>query len=150
MPCEHMLKYRGLLIDVFPVIDRYTTLSVKIARAISWRVNYYYTKEAYSKYHIYTKLFFYLSKIIVFPLLRFIFRKKQDKLICDYGVGFYHENRIMSYTFPLSIIMFEGEYFKCPNNPDGYCRLLYGDNYMDMPSEDQIYDHNTTVLFKDI
>jgi len=148
MPCEHMLKYRGLQIDIFPIIDRYTNWSVKIARAFSWRVNYYYTKEAYSRYHLYTKLFYYLSKNIVFPLLRIFFRKKQDKLICDYGVGFYHENRCINHIFPLSRIKFENIELNCPNNPAAYCELLYGKNYMDMPKDDLIYDHHTTVLFK--
>jgi lipopolysaccharide cholinephosphotransferase len=147
MPCEQMLKYRGVQIDVFPVIDRFTKLSINLSKKISWRVNHYYISEAYTKKHLFTRLYFFLGSKIVFPLLHLLFRKKQENIICDYGVGFYQEKRCISHIFPLSRIKFENIELNCPNNPKAYCELLYGNDFMEMPKNNLIYDHNTTVLF---
>ena len=148
MPCEQMLDYKGVQIDIFPVIDRYTDLSITISKKLSWRINHYYASEAYSKHHFYTRLFFFLGNKIIYPLLRVLFRKKHNMIICDYGVGFYNERRSKSNIFPLSKIKFENVYLNCPHDPMAYCELLYGENCMEMPKEDLIYDHHTTVLFK--
>lgn len=148
MPCEQMLKYKGVQIDVFPVIDKYTNVSINFSKKIRWRINHYYVSEAYSKYHLYTRLYFFLGNKIVFPLLRMLFRKRHDMLVLDYGVGFYNEHRCIKHIFPLSRIKFEDVILNCPNNPTAYCELLYGKDFMEMPPEDMIFNHNTTVLFK--
>lgn len=149
MPCEQMLKYKGVLIDVFPVIDRYSSFSINFAKKISWRINHYYASEASSKHHLFTRLYFFLGNRIVFPLLRTLFRKKHEQLILDYGVGFYSEHRNVKHVFPLSRIKFENIELNCPHNPSGYCELLYGKDFMEMPKGDLIFDHHTTVVFKE-
>ena len=148
LPCEQMLKYRGVQIDVFPIIDRYTNFSLNFSKNIRWKVSHYYTAEASSKYHLFTRLYFFLGDKIVFPLFRMLYRKKHEQLIYDYGVGFYREHRHINHIFPLSKIKFENIEFNCPNAPMAYCELLYGKDFMEMPKEDSIYNHNTTVLFK--
>ena len=147
MPCEQMLKYKGLQIDIFPLIDRYSSLSIKLSRMLGWRVNYYYIIEASSKMHLRTRLLFFLANNILFPLLRILFRKKQSIVTADYGI---HTNnkRYLDVIFPLSRISFEGIELNAPKDPHKYCSILYGDDYMDMPKEELIYDHHTTVLFK--
>lgn len=148
MPCEQMLKYRGLQIDIFPIIDRYTNFSMKISKMLAWRAKHYYIKEASTKHHIFTRILFFLANNIVYPILRLTVKKKQPIVKYDYGVGFYNNIRYMEDIFPLSRILFEGIELNAPKDPHHYCRLLYGDNYMELPKDDLIYDHHTTILFK--
>lgn len=148
-PCELMLNYRGLQVDVFPVIDRYTNFSWIISKSISWRIKHYYSLEAEKKAsHINTKLLFRMGRYIIFPLLRILFRKKHDCLICDYGVGFYEEKRNIKNIFPLSRISFENITLYAPKDPIAHCKLLYGDDCMEIPNKDKIYDHHSYVVFK--
>lgn len=148
MPCEQMLKYRGLQVDIFPVTDRYTPLSMKVSKMLEWRIKHFYIKEASTKHHICTKALFFIGNKIIFPLLRLFVRQKQTIVKCDYGIGFYEEIRYSKDIFPLSKISFEGILLNAPKDPISYCRALYGNDFMEMPKEELIYDHHTTVQFK--
>lgn len=148
MPCEKMLKYKGLQVDIFPVTDRYTSLSMTVSRMLEWRIKHFYIKEAASKHHIITKILFYFGNSIIYPLLRTLATKKQSIVKCDYGVGFYNEIRYAKDIFPLSRINFEGISLNAPKDPAAYCKSLYGEDFMEMPKDEKIYDHHTTVLFK--
>lgn len=148
MPCEQMLKYKGLQIDIFPITDRYSKLSMKIAKMLEWRVKHYYIKEASTNHHIRTRVLFYLTNNIIYPILRLLIKKKQSIAKFDYGVCFYNSVRYMDDIFPLSRITFEGIELNAPKNPLHYCELIFGDKYMELPKEDLIYDHHTTILFK--
>lgn len=148
MPCEQMLQYKGLQIDIFPMIDSYSNISMHISRMLEWRVKNFYIKEASSKHHICTKLLFYFSNNIIYPLFRLLIRKKRIIVKYDYGVGYYNNIQYWDDIFPLSRITFEGIELNAPKNPHRYCQLLYGKDYMELPKEENIYDHHTTILFK--
>ena len=65
----------------------------------------------------------------------------------DYGIRFYSSRRRED-IFPLTRIPFEGVLLNAPGKPVNYCKMLYGEDCLEMPSPKNIYDHNTTVLFK--
>jgi len=48
--------------------------------------------------------------------------------------------------FPVKPIMFEGESFSGPADPEAYLRILYGDTYMQLPPEDKRHTHTPRVL----
>jgi len=146
MPCEQMLKYRGLQIDIFPMLERYSRVSMNISKKLAWRINHYYASEANSRHHFLTKLYFNMADKIVFPLFRLLFRKKQDVILFDYG--FYGKNRYRKDIFPLKRIEFEGVTLNAPNNSLAYCKAIYGEDCLEMPKSEYIYDHHTTVIFK--
>lgn len=147
-PCEQMLRYRGLQIDIFPVISRYSNFSMWLSKKVDWRIRHYSSIEASRQFRWRTALLFNLANNIIYPLMRFFFWQKQKYVVMDYGIGFYHEKRREQDIFPLSKVEFEGIVLSAPKNPIAYCELLYGKDCLDMPKESQIYNHNTTVLFK--
>ena len=50
------------------------------------------------------------------------------------GYGIFHRNADI---FPTTTILFEGEEFRAPANPQAYARNIYGDDFMQLPPSDK-------------
>lgn len=144
---EKTLKFRGCQIDVFPVVPRYGKNVMKVNLFTKKVVNKLWMEKPQNNSLLVNMAFFMASKLI-YPLLRFFGKSKDEHLTFDFGVGFENEDRVKSEIFPLSEVVFEGHVFKAPNNPIAYCKRIYGDNCMEMPTGNQIYNHHVQIDFK--
>ena len=63
----------------------------------------------------------------------------KNEFIYIYGTPFCPKH-YKEYTFPLSVIEFEGKLFRCPGNPHGYLTTFYGD-YLTIPPKEKRVTH---------
>ena len=130
-------------IDVFPVVAEYNAFTFMVSKYLKILVDHFWKANNI----VLTKFFFRLGIHIIYPLFHLFVRNKRERVIFDYGVGFWKEIRYKKDIFPLSEVEFEGHIFNAPKDPLTYCKNLYGDDCMDMPSADKIYGHQSFVKF---
>lgn len=145
---EKTIKYKGLQIDIFPVIVKYNDFALKVSELIRKAVNYFWQKEAPKGNLFFSNLLFNLGEKCLFPFFDMLPSKEKEYAVLHYGVGFVNETRKKCDFYPLVRILFEGHYFSAPNSPERYCKRIYGENCLDMPAESDIYDHHVKVIFK--
>ena len=144
---EQTLNFKGCQIDIFPVVPKYNSFIMKVNMFTKKVVNYIWEKESKNGVLFLTKLVFFFAKYIIYPILRVLSRSKSEHLTFDFGIGFINEDRMYSEIFPLSEVIFEGHKFKAPHNPLAYCKRIYGENCMGMPSGEMIYNHHVNIKF---
>ena len=144
---EKTIKYKGLQIDVFPVITEYNKITYTIGKYIKRFVDYCWKREARFKHQYFTSFFFFLGNRLFFPLFHQIVKRKHEDVVMDYGVGFWKEKRNHKDFFPLNKILFEGHEFWAPKESLSYCMKLYGESCMELPPEEIRYNHQSNVLF---
>lgn len=133
-------KFKTPYIDVFPFDDKAINTSInKLCfrlYALPQKTNF--LRGKYLRVLTKKLLFVIIDKILV-PFVTY-FNKKVDSesITCvpatDYNI--LKKNDL----FPFCNLIFEGEIFKCPHNPDGYLQSLYGD-YNKLPKMDEIRVH---------
>jgi len=132
--------YAGIFIDIFPFDNCYpffAPLQSFIKRLI---LNIYRVKRnaLYKKniINIFAKIF-----CIVFPLKlvdyihsTLFLNIKNNKQISYLSsiYGYKKETHNHAVIYPLSEIIFEGNYYRAPNNYDSFLKTMYG-NYMELP-----------------
>lgn len=144
--------HKGLFVDIFPMIP-YPRFSKAICKKIS--KGYCKTNSILNKPHTYSwhsvaelfwfgtkRVFFLLSWKISCALL------KKDKFfsntLAENGYGIMHRSDSI---FPAKPIVFEGETFSAPANPDAYLTDLYKD-YMQLPPEEKRKGHAVFYIDK--
>jgi lipopolysaccharide cholinephosphotransferase len=142
-------KEQGLYIDIFPFERGNATLKKFIeffyGRAFRRLHNFSTSKTEY----IIALLMYPFSLLLVFFARisgKFTFKKS---MINAYGtpVPRFYSHKYSS-MLPVCTIIFEGQNFPAPANPDAYLRELYGD-YMQIPPESQRIVHSTKIEFYD-
>ena len=144
---ERAIRFKGLQIDVFPVISEYNSLTIACSKYIKNAVNHFWNAKPSVFNHIMTKSIYAVATNIIYPLFHFLVRKKHKELKFDYGVGFLREERIEEDIYPIGTIEFEGHTFMAPKDPLSYCKRIYGEDCMEMPTADKIYGHQVVVEF---
>jgi lipopolysaccharide cholinephosphotransferase len=136
---------KGLFVDIFPMIP-YPTISRSLCKKIA--KGFCKANGIMSKPHTYSwrsvaELFWFGAKRIYYRSLWSLFNiiKKKDtyysNTLAECGYGIMHRQDSI---FPTKPIMFNGETFRGPANPDAYLKDLYGD-YMQLPPEDKRKGH---------
>lgn len=144
---ERTIKYKGLQIDVFPVISEYNKFTFAISKYFKIAIDHFWSAKPSVFNQLMTKSIFALATKFVFPLFHLLVRKKNKDLIFDYGVGFWREKRHEQDIYPLGTVVFEGYTFMAPKSPLAYCKRIYGEDCMEMPSADNIYGHQSIIEF---
>ena len=135
---HNLRKYRGFQVDLFPIDEN---VIVPLHRAISLLHNLN-QKYVLGRFNGLAKLLFNISRKILIPSARFISRLSGSKGIYTYGYGLpWNKWRYPgSALFPYKPIVFEGQEFSGPNDPDEFLKIHYG-NYMELPPEDKRNPH---------
>lgn len=135
------LKYTGLHVDIFPYEGYMMPWLQRLAGKLSVNVNIrlagihpWLAQTAYNVLHY-----------AVFPMFRVIGRLlgKRDSCMHSYGAWFY-ERFPRNVLTPHKDIVFEGETFEGPNDPERLCAIIYK-NYMDLPPKDKRDRHKMDV-----
>jgi len=128
------LKYRGCYVDVFPMQPRnemFAKLSLTLTNVFLNRLYCpslpYLIKRSYIQ-----SCSFFLFRI----LFRFfdLFTVDSKYIGHRYGVGFSKHRNIENW-YPLQSVKFEGHVFYAPKDIDKYLTELFGNDYMEIPSE---------------
>ena len=132
---HNRLEYQGLQLDILLVeegipyiVKRFSTLlhSLLITSPLYNRHHLSFLRPLVNFNHA-------LLDGVIYPSLR-LFKNKNR--ILNYGIGT---------VFPLSEIIFENRKFYCPNKPEEYLTIEYGD-WEKIPSVDEISNHNATII----
>ena len=90
-----------------------------------------------------------LLHYLVFPAFRRVGRLfgNPELYMHSYGAWFYEQNpkRMM---IPHRDIVFEGHVFEGPADPEGLCRIAYG-NFWELPPRDRRDRHKIDIVFLD-
>lgn len=133
---------KGLFVDIFPFID-YPTLARTWVKRITLGISKSYSilhKQHYYSLRSFAEFFWFGAKyylfLIIWTLLCQLCRKGTylSNILINNGYGIMHR---LDAIFPLSTIIFEGQHFSAPANPDAYLRDLYKDHYMELPPVDK-------------
>ncbi len=137
-------KFRGLHIDIFPYEGYMIPSLQRLAAKLSVNLNL----EFAGRYPMLAQLGYDFLHHIVFPGFRILGRLfgNPDLYMHSYGAWFYEQNP-RQYMIPHKDIVFEGYTFEGPADPEGLCRIAYG-NYMDLPPKDKRDRHKIDVEFK--
>ncbi len=137
-------KFRGLHIDIFPYEGYMIPSLQRLAAKLSVNLNL----EFAGRYPMLAQLGYDILHHIVFPGFRILGRLfgNPDLYMHSYGAWFYEQNP-RQYMIPHKDIVFEGYTFEGPADPEGLCRIAYG-NYMDLPPKDKRDRHKIDVEFK--
>ena len=148
-------KFQGVFIDIIPMEFIKSKFLNKVSIYIRWKIVALKVKIPNDKLGLKILLF----NIIYFfeNLMHFSFRlvdlfiRKNRELSYSYGIDFYEYSCPIEYIFPLSSITFENKVFWAPHDVDGMLRRNYGNNYMEIPPEDQreIQAHSLGVIFNE-
>ena len=144
---ERTIKYKGLQIDIFPVITEYNQFTFIVSKYLKVLVDHFWKAKLSAFNSFMTKSFYYLGSRLLYPLFHVLVKKKNNRIVFDYGVGFWRESRYEEDIYPLGKVEFEGHFFNAPKDPLSYCRKIYGNDCMEMPSPDKIYGHQSIVEF---
>ena len=137
-------KFRGLHIDIFPYEGYMIPSLQRLAAKLSVNLNLQFA----GRYPMLAQLGYDFLHHIVFPGFRILGRLfgNPDLYMHSYGAWFYEQNP-RQYMIPHKDIVFEGYTFEGPADPEGLCRIAYG-NYMDLPPKDKRDRHKIDVEFK--
>lgn len=138
-------KYRGLHIDIFPyegyMIPWLQHLAAKLSVNLNLRCAGVHPHLAQIGYN--------LLHYLVFPAFRRVGRLfgNPELYMHSYGAWFYEQNpkRMM---IPHRDIVFEGHVFEGPADPEGLCRIAYG-NFWELPPRDRRDRHKIDIVFLD-
>ncbi len=137
------MKYRGLHVDIFPyegyMIPWLQRLAAKLSCVVNFNLAGRHPRLAQMGYNV--------LHHVVFPIFRCIGRVfgKEDLYMHSYGAWFYERNP-KSMMVPHKDIVFEGLTFEGPADPEGLCRIAYG-NFMDLPPKDKRDRHKVDIVF---
>lgn len=139
---HNLRKYRGLQIDLFP----FDSGIFRFLLVWGQFLNIMKCNEIEKKHFLRAKIIDQTCAHFLFPIWRLLKISQHHKnlLCCTYGCGyeiFINQNNI----FPLKKHNFEGYEFNIPCNYDIYLKKIYGNNYMDLPSEDKRFAHTTEI-----
>lgn len=142
-------KYRGYSIDLFPM--EYNTRKGQLFTS--------YIQKSFLNLLALTNIVPKWLKIMILPVLKFViidllysccrvynnlFSSKKE-LCHTYGVCFLKRRKVEN-IFPLKRILFENVLLPVPGNFNAYLQDIYGENYMEIPSEEKRITHNLTYL----
>ena len=148
----HRDYHKGIYIDVFPMTD-YPNVSKAFCHTVT--AGYCKANSVLNKQHLYSwrstvELIWFGMKRGIMKLAWSLANAVCGKgtyyatLLANNGLGFMHRK---DGVFPLKPMMFEGETFLGPANPDQYLTEQYGD-YMQMPPEDKREVHAAFYIEK--
>ncbi len=142
---QEALTYQGLHIDIFPYEGYMMPWLQRLAAKLSVNVNLHF---AGIHPHL-AQLGYNILHYAVFPTFRAIGRVfgNPESYMHSYGAWFYEQNP-QKMMFPHKDIIFEGYTFEGPADPDGLCKIAYG-NYMDLPPENKRDRHKVDIVFID-
>lgn len=131
-------KYQGCFVDIFAM--------EKSSRWIcNWSHKFYFniTRMMYHNMFILGNITYYIFKAFIQPLARLLSLFSTEKALYQ-PIGKYKNNpRYLCDIYPLQKVSFEGELFYAPHNIDGYLKQIFGDSYMNIPSN--IFQHSNTI-----
>lgn len=131
-------KYRGIQIDFFPIEQGVIEFGKKLA-ALSMGIN---EKYLIGKHTMLSDIVYYITKNVFIPFFRFIgkFNSKENVSLSYEGVcpGYKYKYEDI---YPLKTIEFEGIEVPCPNNVEAVLRSDYGDDFYDLPPEEERNHH---------
>ena len=138
------LRYKGLHLDIFPYEGYMIPWLQRLAAKLSCVVNF----DLAGRHPHMAEALFRVLHHAVFPTFRAIGRcfGKKTRYMHSYGAWFYEQNP-EHMMIPHKDIVFEGITFEGPADPDGLCRIAYGD-YMQLPPKDKRNRHNVEIRFK--
>lgn len=138
-------KYRGIHIDIFPYESQIIPWMQRFAGKLSVNLNL----NLAGKYPLLAQIAYNVLHNVVFPTFRFaghLFGNK-DFGMHSYGAWFYERNPV-NMMIPHKNIVFEGQIFEGPADPEGLCRIAYG-NFMNLPPRETRNRHNVKIKFYD-
>jgi|SRR5690554_8224 len=146
---KSLLRYdlpRKVFIDVFPwdnIEDpkNYKDLRKKVRRTVYKKfggklqtLKYYFNKVRYG----------FRNSTFFYEQLKEQLLKSQNKGIKTWGsVSEQGDFLVYEDIFPLRKVPFEDSYIYIPNNCEKYLVNKYGNNYMDIPAQEDRYNHST-------
>lgn len=141
---DHLYKFRGYYIDIFPIEPAGSKILHKL---MSWILSYigYFTQKKIIPIFI-SKTIFYK---VIFRAISVVNRKvlslkKNNRYRHVLGHGC-PKLRMMNEIFPLKLMKFENYWFPIPSNPDAYLKRFYGD-YNKLPSLEEIHIHTVEAI----
>ncbi|MDE6578584.1 MAG: LicD family protein [Muribaculaceae bacterium] len=143
---HNRLKFQGLQLDIFIMEEGIPSY---IKRFGSLLHNVLITSPLSNSHHIgflrpLVNLNHRILDRITYPLLR---KFKNNKRILNYGIGSpFSITYPAEIVFPLKELSFENKLFFCPNKPEDYLRIEYG-NWEEIPSFENIGSHNAQIQF---
>lgn len=150
LPSEHLLKYKGLQVDIFPFEDKINyTYHRFLGKFHNAFISYPLLEKKYFKIiKCFVPFNYVLLESVLIPIGRLIgkIQPSRDYLMMSYGNQF-PEKKQKKYLYPLGKIVFEGKEFNCPNDVNAILSSYYGD-WQEVPSPDTIKTHGVKIIFK--
>ena len=139
-------KYRGLQIDIFPYENRVIKCFYKLSGFITSLNRRLFVGNCMPIARIIYIFQFY----ILHPVFRLIGLWGGDKHVYMHSYGsLFKVQHSSEALFPFKVIEFEGYKFWGPAKPNLYCKEHYGENYMDLPLEENRDHHKATYKIWD-
>ena len=138
--------YRGLQIDLFCM---YPGLIPWLHR-VAYLIYHYTVPRLIGRSRVLAKICYTVQRHILLPIfygISSIFGNK-NVYMHAYGTPF-------RYRFPKEVVLpykdmeYEGHFFPGPFNPEDYCKIHYGADYMDLPGEDVRNHHDVDYVLND-
>ena len=147
-PYSHMMKERGIYIDIFfvePSVPKWLRDPIDFVYVRCIRGVNHYSERFIEKFLGYVC---YPPTILAVWMCR-LWAKIVHRHMLGRQYGWSSRLYIASdCIFPTSEIQFEGHTFMAPNNVDEFLRVLYGD-YMQIPPEEKRMTHLAEITFLD-
>ena len=145
-PYSHMMKERGIYIDIFfvePSMPKWLRDPLDFVYVRCIRGVNHYSERFIEKFLGYVC---YPPTILAVWLCRLFAKMANIRML---GRQYGWSSRLYISTndiFPTKEIQFEGHTFMAPNNTDEFLRVLYG-NYMQIPPEEKRLTHRAPITF---
>lgn len=142
---HNSLRYKGLHVDIFPYEGYMIPSLQRVAAKLSCFVNF----QLAGRFPCFAQASYSVLHYGMFPFFRLLGRcfGKRDLCMHSYGAWFYEKNpRHM--MVPHRKIVFEGRVFEGPADPEGLCRIAYGE-YMNLPPREKRERHHVETIFKE-
>jgi len=143
-------KFRGIFIDIFPLVNVPSRLLKKILDSILQ------SPYSYARSNVLIKKIRYLIMMMLIPLANltvaissvFINNSKSGFLLYNYGIRTRHGFQLSCF-YPIAKITFEGKKYNVPGDIEGYLSDHFGNDYMTIPPKDKRRMHaNSIAIFK--